>query len=53
MDLAIRRRNQRNLGEAPPSLDQRAVLDVVLHRLDDDNGIIDDDADGQHQAEKR
>ena len=29
------------------------VLDVVLDRLDDDDGVIDDDADGQHQAEQR
>ena len=32
---------------------RQAVLDVVLDRLDDDDGVIDDDADGQHQAEQR
>ena len=30
-----------------------AVLDVVLHRLDNDDGVIDDQADGQYHAEER
>ena len=30
-----------------------AVLDVVHHRLHDDDRIVDDDADGEHQAEQR
>ncbi len=30
-----------------------AVLDVVLDGLDDHNGIVHDDADGQHQAKQR
>ena len=30
-----------------------AVLDVVLDRLDDDDRVVDHDADGQHQAEQR
>ena len=30
-----------------------AVLDVVLDGLDDDDGVVDHDADGQHQAEQR
>ena len=29
------------------------MLDVVHYRLDHDDGIVDDDADGQHQAEHR
>ena len=29
------------------------VLDVVLDRLDDHDGVVDHDADGQHQAEQR
>ena len=29
------------------------VLDVVLDRLDDHDGVVDDNADGQHQAEQR
>ena len=32
---------------------RQAVLDVVLDGLDDDDGVVDDDADGQHQAEQR
>ena len=32
---------------------RQALLDVMLHRLDDDDGVIDDDADRQHQAEQR
>ena len=28
------------------------VLDMMLDRLDDDDGIVDDDADRQHQAEQ-
>ena len=32
---------------------RQAVLDVMLDGLDDDDGVIDDDADGQHQAEQR
>ena len=31
----------------------RPVLDVMLDRLDDHDGVVDDDADGQHQAEQR
>ena len=30
-----------------------AVLDVVHHRLDDHDRVVDDDADGEHQAEHR
>ena len=30
-----------------------AVLDVVHHRLDDDDRVVDDDADGEHEAEHR
>ena len=29
------------------------VLDVVHHRLDHDDGVVDDDADGEHEAEHR
>jgi hypothetical protein len=29
------------------------MFDVVLHRLDHDDGVIDDQADGQDQAEER
>ena len=29
------------------------VLDVVHHRLDHDDRIVDDDADGEHEAEQR
>ena len=32
---------------------RQAVLDVMLDRLDDDDGVVDHDADGQHQAEQR
>ena len=32
---------------------RQAVLDVMLDRLDDDDGVVHDDADGQHQAEQR
>ena len=32
---------------------RQAVLDVVLDRLDDDDGVVHDDADRQHQAEQR
>ena len=32
---------------------RQAVLDVVLDGLDDDDGVVDDDADRQHQAEQR
>ena len=32
---------------------RQPVLDVVLDGLDDDDGVIDHDADGQHQAEQR
>ena len=32
---------------------RQPVLDVVLDRLDDDDGVVDDDADRQHQAEQR
>ena len=32
---------------------RQAVLDVVLDRLDHHDGVVDDDADGQHQAEQR
>ncbi len=32
---------------------RQAVLDVVLDRLDHDDGVVHDDADGQHQAEQR
>ena len=31
----------------------RPCFDVVLHGLDDDDGVVHDDADGQHQAEQR
>ena len=31
----------------------QAVLDVMLHRLDDDDGVVDHDADRQHQPEQR
>ena len=37
----------RGLARARPS------LDIVLHGLDHDDGVVDDDADGQHQAEER
>ena len=30
-----------------------AVFEVVHHRLDDDDGVVHDDADGEHQAEHR
>ena len=30
-----------------------AVLDVVHHRLDDDDRVVDDDADGEHEAQQR
>ena len=29
------------------------LLDVVLDRLDDDDRVVDDEADGQHEAEER
>ena len=29
------------------------VLDPVLDGLDDDDGVVHDDADGQHQPEQR
>jgi len=32
---------------------RQAVFDVVLDRFDDDDGVVDHDADGQHQAEQR
>ena len=32
---------------------RQAVLDVMLDRLDDDDRVVDDDADRQHQAEQR
>ena len=32
---------------------RQPVLDVVLDRLDHDDGVVDDDADRQHQAEQR
>ena len=32
---------------------RHALLDVMLHRLDDDNRIVDDQADGEHEAEQR
>ena len=32
---------------------RQALLDVMLDGLDDDDGVVDDDADGQHQAEQR
>ena len=31
----------------------KPCFDVVLDRLDDDDGVVHDDADGQHQAEQR
>ena len=34
-------------------LRRHAVLDVVHHRLDHDDRIVDDDADGEHEAEQR
>ena len=30
----------------------QALLDMALHRLDHDDGVIDDQADGEDQAEK-
>ncbi len=35
------------------SLGTHAVLEVVHHRFDDDDGIVDDDTDGEHEAEHR
>ena len=32
---------------------RQAVLDVMFHRLDDHDGVVHHDADGQHQAEQR
>ena len=32
---------------------RKPMLDVMLDRLDDDDRVVDDDADGQHQAEQR
>ena len=32
---------------------REAVLDVALDVLDHDDGVIDHDADGQHEAEER
>ena len=32
---------------------RQPVLDVVLDRLDDDDRVVDDEADRQHQAEQR
>ena len=29
------------------------MIDPTLHILDDDDGVVDDDADGQHEAEER
>ena len=34
-------------------LGRQPVLDVMLDRLDDDDGVVDDEADGEHQAEER
>ena len=57
-----RRQHQANRDHRPGDLLHRldgriagaqAVLDVVLDRLDDHDGVIDHDADGQHQTEQR
>ena len=32
---------------------RHSLLDVVLHRLDHDDGVVDDEADGEHQPEQR
>ena len=32
---------------------RQAVADMALHRLDDDDGVVDDDADREHQREER
>ena len=32
---------------------RHALLDVVLDRLDDDDRVVDDEADGEHEAEER
>jgi hypothetical protein len=31
----------------------KVVLDVVLDGLDDDDGVVDDDADREHEAEEQ
>ncbi len=52
------RHGQHRAGHFLHRLDRRGarvhpLLDVVLHGLDDDNGVIDDNSDRQNQAEQR
>ena len=34
-------------------LGRKPMLDVMLDRFDDDDGVVDDQADGEHEAEER
>ena len=35
------------------SFGRHALFDVALDRFDDDDGVVNDQADGQHEAEQR
>ena len=40
-------------AESPPAMGFIALLDVAVDVLDHDDGVVDDEADGEHHGEQR